>query len=191
MLEIYERLGTEASGPVYATVCLTHEQRDRGRLKLTSTDGEEVRVFLERGKALLVGEYLKSHCGKIVQVQGAPEPVTEATCDDWHTFARACYHLGNRHVKLQVGDKWLRITPDHVLEQMLELLELSITRKEAVFVPENGAYFKGLGGHSHSHGHGHDDDHSRGHSHSHDHGHSHSHDHGHSHSHDHSHDHEY
>ncbi|MDO6806588.1 hypothetical protein Q4595_29285, partial [Wenyingzhuangia sp. 1_MG-2023] len=81
-------------------VCLTHEQRDRGRLRLVSTDGEEVRVFLERGKPLLVGEFLKTQCGKIVQIDGAVEAVAEATCDDWRTFSRACYHLGNRHVKL-------------------------------------------------------------------------------------------
>lgn len=185
MLEIYERLGTEKAGPIYATVTLNHEQRDRGRLRLTSTDGEEVRVFLERGTALQVGEYLKSHCGKIVKVEGAVEPVTEARCDDWHTFARACYHLGNRHVKLQVGDRWLRITPDHVLEEMLELLELTVVHTEAVFVPENGAYFKGLGGHSHGHDHEHSHGHSHGHSHSHDHGHSHDHSHEHAHSHEH------
>ncbi len=184
MLEIYERLGVpeqegDLAGPVDATVCLTHEQRDRGRLRLISTDGEEVRVFLERGKPLLVGEYLKSHCGKRVQVAGAVEAVAEATCDDWHTFARACYHLGNRHVKLQVGERWLRIQPDHVLEDMLVLLGLTITHTENVFVPESGAY---SGGHAHAHGHSHEhqhDDHSHSHSHgSHSHSHSHEHHHG-------------
>ena len=157
MIEIYERLGTDSVRPIDATVRLTHEQRDRGRLKLTSTDGEEVRVFLERGKPLLVGEYLRSQCGRIVQVEGAVEAVMEASCNDWRTFARGCYHLGNRHVKLQVGERWLRITPDHVLEEMLELLGLTITHTEAVFVPESGAYASGHGHshHSHSH-HGHD-----------------------------------
>ena len=189
MLEIYERLGTEKAGPIYATVTLNHEQRDRGRLRLTSTDGEEVRVFLERGTALQVGEYLRSHCGKIVKVEGAVEPVTEARCEDWHTFARACYHLGNRHVKLQVGDRWLRITPDHVLEEMLELLELTIVHTEAVFVPENGAYFKGLGGHSHGHDHGHSHGHDHEHSHNHNHEHAHSHAKSHGNRHGHHHEH--
>ena len=167
MLEVYERLGTDAASPVDATVMLTHEQRDRGRLRLISTDGEEVRVFLERGKPLLVGEFLKTQCGKIVQVTGAIEAVAEVTCDDWHTFARACYHLGNRHVKLQVGERWLRIQPDHVLEDMLVLLGLTITHTENVFVPESGAYSGG-----HAHGHHHDDQH-HSHGHEHDHGHSH------------------
>ncbi len=147
MLEVYERLGDHCHGVVYTTVVLSHEQRDRGRLKLTGENGEEVRLFLERGKPLQVGEYLKTTCGKYVQVEGAVEPVTHAECYDWHTFARACYHLGNRHVKLQVGDRWLRMQPDHVLEEMLELLGLTLTHQEAVFVPESGAYSNG--GHHH------------------------------------------
>ncbi|WP_290702805.1 urease accessory protein UreE [Amphritea sp.] len=147
MLEVYERLGDHCHGVVYTTVVLSQEQRDRGRLKLTGENGEEVRLFLERGKPLLVGEYLKTTCGKYVQVEGAVEAVTYAECEDWQTFARACYHLGNRHVKLQVGECWLRMQPDHVLEEMLELLGLTLTHQETVFVPESGAYSNG--GHHH------------------------------------------
>ena len=147
MLEVYERLGDHCHGVVYTTVVLSQEQRDRGRLKLTGENGEEVRLFLERGKPLLVGEYLKTTCGKYVQVEGAVEAVTYAECEDWQTFARACYHLGNRHVKLQVGERWLRMQPDHVLEEMLELLGLTLTHQETVFVPESGAYSNG--GHHH------------------------------------------
>lgn len=174
MLEIYERLGTHCHEEVYTHVALTHEQRDRGRLKLEGENGEEIRVFLERGKPLIIGEYLKSSDGKYVQVKGVVEPVAQATCDDWETFAKACYHLGNRHVKIQIGDRWLRITPDHVLEEMLKLLGLKVSKAEEVFVPESGAY--NVGGHNHSHGHGHSHD---DHSHSHDHSHHHSHHHDH------------
>lgn len=143
MLEIYERIGMHCHQEVSATVVLESDQRDRGRLKLVSTDGEEVRVFLERGKPLQVGEYLKSDCGKVVQVAGAVESVAHAICADWHTFARACYHLGNRHTKIEVGELWLRIKPDHVLEEMLALLGMVVTHEEAVFNPENGAYSHG------------------------------------------------
>ena len=146
MLEIHERLGTHCHQPIYATVGLSHEQRDRGRLRLTSESGEEIRVFLERGKPLQVGELLKSLCGKYIRVEGALETVAYAKCDDWQNFARACYHLGNRHVKLQVGERWLWIKPDHVLEDMLQQLGLNIAYRQAVFVPESGAY---------SHGHNH------------------------------------
>ncbi|WP_372831191.1 urease accessory protein UreE [Pontibacterium sp.] len=143
MLEIYERLGTHCHHAADAVVVLSHEQRDRGRLRLTSETGEEVRVFLERGKPLLVGEFLKTQCGRYVKVEGAVETVAHATCDDWHTFARACYHLGNRHVKIEVGERWLRIKPDHVLEEMLVLLGLVVSHEEQVFVPESGAYSHG------------------------------------------------
>ncbi len=105
MFEIHERLGLHCHDTVEAIVVLTHEQRGRGRLKLTSKNGDDVRVFLDRGKPLLVGEYLKSDCGKIVKIEGAVEQVAHASCDDWHTFSRACYHLGNRHSKIEVGER--------------------------------------------------------------------------------------
>lgn len=190
MLEVYERLGTHCHDPVSATVVLNYEQRDRGRLRLTSTDGEEVRLFLERGKPLLVGEFLRATDGKIVKIEGAEEDVAHASCDDWQTFAKACYHLGNRHVKVEVGERWLRIKPDHVLEDMLHLLGLMVSHEHAVFVPESGAYAPGYGhshGHSHSHSHGHSHDHDHHHGHSHKGGHSHDdgHDKGHGDGHDH------
>jgi urease accessory protein len=143
MLEVFERLGTHCHAQADQTVVLTHEQRDKGRLKLTSETGEEIRVFLERGKPLLFGEYLKSTCGQYIRVEGAEEAVAHASCDDWHTFTRACYHLGNRHTKVEVGARWLRIKPDHVLEEMLALLGLIISHETAVFAPESGAYSHG------------------------------------------------
>lgn len=143
MLEIYERLGTHCHEPADTTVTLSHEQRDRGRLRLTCAAGEEVRVFLERGRPLQIGEYLRSSCGRLVQVTGAEEAVAEASCEDWHTFARACYHLGNRHTRIEVGERRLRIKPDHVLEQMLIQLGLFVSHKNAVFAPESGAYSHG------------------------------------------------
>lgn len=146
MLDIYERLGSHCHDPVHTTVILTHEQRDRGRLKLVADNNEDVRVFLERGKPLLVGEFLKSECGKIIQVKGAVEEVAHASCEDWQAFSKACYHLGNRHTKIQVGERWLRIKPDHVLEDMLHMLGLIVSHEDAVFVPESGAY-----SHGHSH----------------------------------------
>lgn len=142
-MDVYQRLGLDPGLQCDEVIVLTQEQRDKGRLKAISDAGTEVRVFLERGKPLLVGEILKSECGKHIQVKGAVEPVTRAECDDWHTFSRACYHLGNRHVKLQVGDRWLQMTPDHVLEDMLTMLGLTVSHVDAVFVPESGAYSHG------------------------------------------------
>jgi urease accessory protein len=143
VLEIYERLGSNGAGHVDARLVLNHEQRDKGRLRAVSAEGHEIHLFLERGKPLQVGEYLRSQCGKTVVVEGAIEPVVTALCDDWLMFSRACYHLGNRHVKMQIGPRWLRIAPDHVLEELLQLLGLQLRHDEAVFIPECGAYAHG------------------------------------------------
>lgn len=142
-LEVYERLSTINNDDVDARLVLDHVQRDKGRLRTLAADGSEVCLFLDRGKPLQVGEKLRSQCGKTLVIDGAIEPVITAICDDWHVFSRACYHLGNRHVKMQIGPRWLRITPDHVLEQLLKLLGLDTHREKAIFVPETGAYSHG------------------------------------------------
>lgn len=147
MLDVYQRLGTHCHHEVYTLVELNHDQRNKGRLKLTGTNGEEIRVFLDRGKPLLVGEFLKSECGKYIKIEGQVELITEAVCDDWNKFCKACYHLGNRHVKMQIGERWLRITPDHVLEEMLIRLGLTLVTREAIFLPESGAYKDAHHGH--------------------------------------------
>jgi len=160
--EIRTRLSSEAVAEVDDSVVLDHLQREKGRLKVSSAGGDELRLFLERGRVLQVGEVLQSDCGRNFRVTAAVEPVVRAHTDDWVLFSRACYHLGNRHVKMQVGERWLRISPDHVLREMLELLGLATEEEQASFEPEPGAY---SGGHSH----GHSDDHSHAHSHSHEH----------------------
>jgi len=163
-LEIHRRLGAAAVDTVHGEVVLDHLQREKGRLKVVTATGLELRIFLERGRTLQVGEILQSDCGRNFRVAAASEPVIRAETGDWLLFARACYHLGNRHVKLQVGDRWLRIAPDHVLRDMLEQLGLATREETAPFVPESGAY---AGGHSHSHSHSH------AHAHGHDHDHHH------------------
>lgn len=153
MLEVYQRLPAGSDGAVDGQLVLDHLQREKGRFKVASTSGEEVRIFLERGNTLAIGELLLSNCGKRLAVVGAVEEVVVASCEDWGQFSKACYHLGNRHVKMQIGDRWLRITPDHVLRDMLRQLGLQTRLEHAVFVPESGAY----GRHSHAHSHDHYD----------------------------------
>ena len=150
MLEIYERLAPAMAAGIDGQLVLDHLQREKGRFKAELSSGEEVRVFLERGQTLSIGEVLRSSCGKHLSIIGAVEPVTTARTDDWAQFCKACYHLGNRHVKLQIGDRWMRITPDHVLEDMLEQQGLKLQHEQAVFVPEPGAYVQRS-----SHGHHH------------------------------------
>ncbi|MDT8398006.1 MAG: urease accessory protein UreE [Pseudomonadales bacterium] len=151
MLEIHQRLGMHCHEEVHDRIMLSHEQRDKGRIRTLSTAGEEVRIFLERGRPLAVGEYLLTTCGRHVLVEGAVETVASASCDDWLSFSRACYHLGNRHVKVQLGACWLRLLPDHVLEDLLRLQGLEIRHEQAVFIPEPGAYSHGLLVHAHQH----------------------------------------
>jgi urease accessory protein len=146
-LQVFERLGTACNAPADSHIVLSHDQRDRGRLRAHTNDGVEVRIFLERGSPLLVGEVLRTECGKHLVVEGAYENVVTATCNDWPAFSRACYHLGNRHVKVQIGELWLRILPDHVLEDLLRKLGLTLSHESGIFVPEQGAY--GNGGHQH------------------------------------------
>lgn len=150
MLQVFERLGVQQEAQVDDQLVLDHLQREKGRFKAMANSGVEVRVFLERGQTLHIGEILRSECGKQLSVAGAVEPVITARTEDWGLFSKACYHLGNRHVKLQIGDRWLRITPDHVLEDMLQQLGLSTEHEQAVFVPEPGAYLQ-RGHHDHHH----------------------------------------
>ena len=149
-VEIYERLPAGSVEVADERVVLDHLQRERGRIRANSESGLELRIFLDRGKTLEPGEILRSQCGLHVEVAPAEEPVLRAEARDWETFARACYHLGNRHVKVQVGERWLLITPDHVLAEMLEQLGLVVTEERAAFVPESGAYAGG-GHHGHHH----------------------------------------
>lgn len=148
-LEAYERL--DHSHQVDDHIVLDHDVREKGRFKSISKKGKEIRVFLERGKTLRVGECLKTECGKIIEIIGAEEEVIQASCDDWEVFSKACYHLGNRHVKIQVGERWLRMKSDYVLEEMLTLLGLHVEQTSAVFNPESGAYSESEGGHHHHH----------------------------------------
>ncbi|HEY0963959.1 MAG TPA: urease accessory protein UreE [Pseudomonadales bacterium] len=146
-LQVFERLGIAPGYNIDTHVVLSHDQRDRGRLRAETSEGREVRIFLERGAPLMIGEVLRSECGRHLSVEGACEELAVASCDDWATFSRACYHLGNRHVKVQIGELWLRMLPDHVLEEMLVQLGMRVAHDRNVFVPEAGAY--GNGGHGH------------------------------------------
>ena len=105
-------------------------------------------MFLERGQVLRDGDLLASADGLVVQVRAAAEPVSEVACPDPLLLARACYHLGNRHVPLQIREGRLRYQHDHVLDEMLRGLGLHPRFSEAPFEPEPGAY----GGSAHGHG---------------------------------------
>ena len=182
MLKLIERLGPITEQQASDSVTLPFEQRCRGRLKATSDAGRELGLFLDRGPVLRDGEGLRAESGEVIRVRAADEPVVTARIDGTLPLARLCYHLGNRHVSLAIGDEerpssgqgWVRFPPDHVLEELAERLGATLEHHQAPFDPEPGAYSQGEG-HGHSHAHSHDHGHAHGHSHSHGHDHEHSH----------------
>ena len=126
-----------------ARLTLNFDARTKSRLRTRLADGEEVGLFLPRGTILRGGDRLQAADGRIVEVIAAPEDLIEARCADAFALARAAYHLGNRHVAVQVGAGWLRIQADHVLETMLTGLGAEVASLTAPFEPEAGAYAHG------------------------------------------------
>ena len=157
MLQAFERL-SHTHDPIDDTVSLDHDTRKKARIKITTEQGQELGIFMQRGHPLLVGEVLKTQCGLLIKVKGQAEQVSTAIATNWMDFSRVCYHLGNRHTTLQIGELWLRFKPDHVLEELAENYGLSINRSPAIFEPENGAYGNQSHGPSHAHSHPHSHD---------------------------------
>jgi urease accessory protein len=187
LLIINERLPQPAAAAT--TLTLPFELRQKSRLRVTLDDGRAAGLMLDRGQVLRGGDCLRAQDGTVIAVRAAPEAVSTLTHADPLELARAAYHLGNRHVSLQVGKGWLRYLHDHVLDDMVRAMGLHVTRESTPFEPEAGAYH----GHGHSHGHGHEPTHParfRPHpDHPHDalHVHTHPHEHAHGHHHDHEH----
>ena len=147
-LQILERLNADL--PAQVTLTLPFEQRQKSRLRTRLDSGEEVGLFLPRGTILRHGDRLRATDGRVVEVRAAPETVSTAHTADSLLLARAAYHLGNRHVALQLGPGWLRYQHDHVLDGMVWELGLVVVCEQAPFEPEAGAYG---GGHHHGHDH--------------------------------------
>ncbi|CAL96119.1 urease accessory protein UreE [Azoarcus olearius] len=117
--------------------------RTKSRLRAKLASGDEVGLFLPRGTILRGGQKLQARDGRVVEVVAAPEDLLEVRCADPLELARAAYHLGNRHVAVELGDGWLRIQADHVLEGMLIGLGAEVLPLRAPFEPEAGAYAHG------------------------------------------------
>ena len=122
------------------TVRMTYQSRTKGRIRVTSDAGTDLGFFLERGHPLKDGDRLCSDSGLVVCVRAEPEALTEAECDDWPTFAKCCYHLGNRHVPIEIHPLKLFMQRDPVLENMLAHLGMRMRPIQRGFHPEQGAY---------------------------------------------------
>lgn len=148
MHEFIQRIAERRQADAFVT--LPFEARQKSRLRTQLDSGEDAGLYLERGQVLRHGDQVATADGFIAEVHAAAESVSTLRCDDPRELARACYHLGNRHVPLQVGDGWARYLHDHVLDDMVRGLGLTIIQEQAPFEPEAGAYG---GGHHHHHHH--------------------------------------
>lgn len=127
---------------------LPYEYRQKARFRTKLADGSDAGWFLEHdGRPLRGGDCLLAEDGRVVRIVAKPEDVLHVTAANAVELIRAAYHLGNRHVQLQVGDGWLRLLDDYVLADMLAQLGVSAEKIVAPFEPEAGAYG---GGHHHS-----------------------------------------
>ena len=168
------------------TAELDWDVRQKSRFDATDSAGRSLAVFLPRGTVVRGGDVLVAEDGSLVRVSAAPQQVLRITHCQAHgtpyDLIRAAYHLGNRHVPIELKPDHLQIEPDHVLADMLRAMHLIVQPVEQPFEPESGAY--ATGGHGHPathHGHGHDNKHEHGRDHDHDHDHDHAHDHDHNH----------
>jgi urease accessory protein len=138
------------------TVALDAHERHRRRVVLSSERGTKFLLDLAHATALRDGDGLVLDDGAIIRVIGRPEALVEITAANAHALARLAWHIGNRHVDVQIVGERLRIRRDHVIEDMLRGLGAQLSAVEAPFDPERGAYDHG---HGHSHNHHHDHDH--------------------------------
>lgn len=147
MIHLTERIAL--SGHIDDTLELPFDQRQKSRLRVMLASGKEAALFLTRGIILRGGDLIQSEDGSlVVQIVAAQEPVYNVIAPTPRELMCAAYHLGNRHVPLQIGDGWLRLEQDYVLRDMLLGLGMQVSEVMAPFEPEAGAYG---GGHRHGH----------------------------------------
>ena len=122
------------------TLTLPFEKRQKSRLPVTLDNGKQAGLFLPRGTLLRSGDCLLAEDGSIILVIAADESISTAYSKSNHQLMRVCYHLGNRHVPLQIGSDFVRYQRDHVLDEMAASFGLEIIRESIPFEPESGAY---------------------------------------------------
>jgi urease accessory protein len=135
---------------------LPFDSRQKTRLRTRLASGEEAALVLPRGEILRGGDLVVASDGRVIEVVAAAEEVLHVECASATELARCAYHLGNRHVPVEVGDGFLRLAEDHVLEKMLAGLGAKLTHVTAPFEPEAGAY---AGAHHHHDQEHHDHEH--------------------------------
>lgn len=138
VLRVSERLDRAETAQASLTLSFEHRQRSRLRAKLDQ--GAEVGLMLPRGHWLRGGDRLRAENGLVIEVRAAKEAVSTAVSEDPVLVVRAAYHLGNRHVALQIGAGWVRYLQDYVLDGIIRSLGLQLVQEHQPFEPEAGAY---------------------------------------------------
>ncbi|MCG8018132.1 MAG: urease accessory protein UreE [Candidatus Thiodiazotropha sp. 'RUGA'] len=157
MIKLTKKIGQAKQ--VETTLTLPLESRIKSRLRVTLDDGRDAGLLLPRGTTLKEGDLLATDTGMVIRIKAADETLSIVESDDTHLLSRACYHLGNRHVSIQIEAGRISYPHDHVLDEMLEGLGLQVAIAEAPFEPEPGAYGGSADqgrqhqGHSHAHHH--------------------------------------
>ncbi|MEM9924761.1 MAG: urease accessory protein UreE [Cyanobacteria bacterium P01_D01_bin.50] len=147
MLTFTQRQTRNPNSSVNLTLSLTAEERTRSRHHFPASDGQMVCLRLLRGIVLQNGDILQDETNSIlIRIIAKPEPVLTVTAQNQLDLIKAAYHLGNRHVQLEITPNYLRLSTDSVLNKMLEQLGLQVTEDILPFQPETGAY-----GNHHSH----------------------------------------
>jgi urease accessory protein len=147
-----------------STVTLDWDTRQKSRFDATDSLGRTLGVFLPRGTVVRGGDVLLAEDGSLIKALASPQPVLliQPTRSAHASFdlMRAAYHLGNRHVPIELQTDHLKIEPDHVLADMLRDMGMQVADATLPFEPEGGAYGdSALLSHDHGHGHAHDHDH--------------------------------
>jgi len=141
-----------------STITLDWDTRQKSRFDATDSTGRLLGIFLPRGTVVRGGDVLVAEDGSLIRVEAAPQAVLRITACSEHgssfDLTRAAYHLGNRHVPIELQPDHLKIEPDHVLADMLRAMHMTVVEVSEPFEPENGAYGD-HGGHSHGHSHAH------------------------------------
>lgn len=141
ILTLTERLPPNPVAIADLTLALSAEERTRSRCRYELPNGHRLSLHLPRGTVLQDGDLLKAQAdNSLVRVAAKPESVLTVTSETEFNLLRAAYHLGNRHVPLEITASYLRLSPDPVLQQMLEHLGLQVTESVSPFHPEPGAY---------------------------------------------------
>jgi len=154
-----------------STITLDWDTRQKSRFDATDSTGRLLGIFLPRGTVVRGGDVLVAEDGSLIRVEAAPQTVLRITACNEHgspfDLTRAAYHLGNRHVPIELQPDHLKIEPDHVLADMLRAMHMTVVEVSEPFEPESGAYGDHGGHAGHAHGHSHDHGHGHGHGHGH------------------------